>query len=199
MSNQTDSNTILHNEWYTRPKYIEAAREVMGGIDLDPASCAAANQIVKATRYYTKEDNGLTQSWYGRIWLNPPYGRSARMIGLHKSAIGAFVDKLLDFYAAGDVTQAIILATTEVNAKWFYPLWQFPICIPDHRVNFIVPIQQKNKYSQMFGTCFAYLGPNEQRFIEVFSQFGHIVKRVNTPQLKPTTIQLWTGESEAVS
>ncbi len=179
------------NEWYTRPKYIEAAKEVMGGIDLDPASCAAANQIVKATRYYTREQNGLEQPWFGRVWLNPPYGRSAKMAGLHKSSIGLFVEKLLASYAAGDVTQAIILATTEVNAKWFYPLWQFPICIPDHRVNFIVPIQQKNKYSQMFGTAFAYLGTNEQKFTEVFSQFGRIVKAIDTPEVKPIERELW--------
>ena len=181
------------NEWYTRPKYIEAAREVMGSIELDPASCATANAIVKAERYFTKEQNGILQEWRARsLWLNPPYGRSAKMVGLHQSSIKLFVDKCLDAYRRGDVLQAIILATTEVNAKWFYPLWQYPICIPDHRVNFIVPEQQKNKYSQMFGTCFAYLGPNDDRFAEIFSQFGHVVKTITRPPSKPIARELWT-------
>ncbi len=178
------------SEWYTQPKYIEAAREVMGGIDLDPASCAAANTIVKAVRYYTEEQNGLEQEWYGRVWLNPPYGRTVKMKAHRKSTIRLFTEKLVNSYQSGQVKQAIILATTEVNAAWFYPLWDYLICIPDHRVHFIVP-EQLHKYCQMFGTSFVYLGPDEARFAEVFSQFGHVAKSIARPKLKPMSKTLW--------
>lgn len=63
----------------------------MGGIDLDPASCAQANDIVRADRYYSIEDDGMTQPWFGRVWLNPPYGGQAEH----------FVERFIEFYVAG--------------------------------------------------------------------------------------------------
>ena len=62
-------------EHYTPAGIVDLARSLMGGIDLDPASCAKANEIIKAARYFTEEMDGLAQDWRGSIWLNPPGGR----------------------------------------------------------------------------------------------------------------------------
>ncbi|MEK0196157.1 hypothetical protein, partial [Microcoleus anatoxicus] len=47
------------DEHYTPENIVEAAREVMGAIDLDPMSCCEANSTVRATTFYAKEENGL--------------------------------------------------------------------------------------------------------------------------------------------
>jgi len=189
----------VSDEWYTLPRYIDAARKVMGEIDLDPASCEVANRTVKAKQFYTQEQNGLLLPWHGRIWLNPPYGRTANQQGKGLSTIRLFTEKLVQSYESGEVTAAIVLATAEVNAKWFQPLWAYPICVPNHRVNFLVShLPKSKKYSQMFGTVFVYLGPDTQKFAEVFCRFGHIVQRIQRPAQEIHASELWL-ESEKAS
>src|SRR5262249_52907862 len=55
------------NEWYTPGEFIESARSVMGSIDLDPATSALAQEVVRATRFFTKDDDGLTKEWCGNV------------------------------------------------------------------------------------------------------------------------------------
>jgi hypothetical protein len=53
----------------TPPHILKA----LGKFDLDP--CASLQQSKKtATRQFTIKDDGLSQDWFGRVWLNPPYG-----------------------------------------------------------------------------------------------------------------------------
>lgn len=73
------------NEWYT-PKYITDA---CGSFDLDP--CAAINYGPIATTNYTILDDGLKQEWFGRVWMNPPYGEHTKVwlerMSRHKNGI----------------------------------------------------------------------------------------------------------------
>lgn len=73
MSNAKHSSQSV--EHFTPHAVVEAARELMGGIDMDPASCAAANKYIRAAVFYSRRRNGLKhRPWYGRVFLNPPGG-----------------------------------------------------------------------------------------------------------------------------
>lgn len=166
----------LKNEWYTPFKYIEAAREVLGTIDLDPASCAQANETVQAKRYFTIEDDGLKQQWGGKIYMNPPFGTATGHIWAGKSNIAAFLHKLIAEYKVGNVSEAISLVRADPGALWFRQLWEFPLCFLCEDPYFERPDSTPTRHR--FGTAFVYLGPYEQAFINVFSRFGAVVRRV---------------------
>jgi hypothetical protein len=154
-------------EWYTPGRYIEAAREVLGGIDLDPASSELANETVQADEIFTQDEDGLVADWHGRVWLNPPYGKGT----------GLFTTKLVEEHAAGRVSAAVLLINAYgFDSGWFQPLWNHLLCFTDHRIIFTSP--QRGTGGPANANLFVYLGPDAQRFAEVFSEFGAIVRRV---------------------
>src|SRR5579859_1762991 len=180
------------NEWYTPARYIEAARAVMGSIDLDPASCELANRTVKAARFYSAKENGLAQEWSGNVWLNPPYARDNTKPNGQKSTINHWVRRLIQCYQLGGIKQAILLTTTRTDASWFELLWEYPVCFSNHHLYFNLGRDGdvfKNTHSgHMFGTCFVYLGKNEQTFIDIFSEFGTVARRVSQPKRAVTPL-----------
>jgi hypothetical protein len=57
------------DEWLTPPHVLTA----LGPFDLDP--CSPVNRPwPTAAAHYTAEDDGLSKTWTGRVFLNPPYG-----------------------------------------------------------------------------------------------------------------------------
>lgn len=157
--------TSESNKWYTPEHVIRSVWEVMGGIDLDPASCPEANETVGAKTYYTEKDDGLQQPWFGRVFCNPPYGGLA----------GDFAGRMYEFYGSG-VTEGILLlnAAAATNA-WFQPCFEGVLCFTNGRLQFAK--EGVKGESPVNGTVFVYFGPNERKFAEVFESFGNVVKR----------------------
>ena len=105
-------NVVQHSsetvEWYTPPEIIASARAVMGGIDLDPATCTAAQQYVKAHSCLTEEANGLNYRWVGKTFLNPPGGKAPEGSPTKSNAV-LWWSKLAHEYMVGNVEQAIFI------------------------------------------------------------------------------------------
>jgi len=153
------------NEWYTPSEYADMAREVMGSIDLDPASNEQANQVIKAATFYTKDDDGLKKQWSGNVWLNPPYSRDL---------MPAFVDKLKQSYIDGDVESAILVSHNNTDTAWFHNLASVAnaICFPKKRIKFY---RGNEVAAPTNGQAFFYLGNDTEKFASVFSGAGFVV------------------------
>lgn len=156
-----------NNEWYTPQEYIKAAREVLGDIDLDPASSDIANQTVQATHYLTAEVDGLAHEWSGRVWMNPPYS---------SDLIGQFISKLIQHYDEGKIEAAIVLVNNATETRWFQELAQnaFAICFPKGRIKYL-DSSGTPANTPLQGQAFIYFGENADLFKAVFQQFGVVL------------------------
>jgi len=99
------SSCMLSDTWLTPPWILDA----LGDFDLDPCAAPLPRLRPTAARHITRPDNGLSATWHGRIWLNPPYSREAVR----------WITKLADH---GEGT-ALVFARTETS--WFVnQVWQ---------------------------------------------------------------------------
>jgi hypothetical protein len=71
------------------------------------------------------------------------------------------------------VSEALVLTNTSYTAKrWFKNLFNGIMCFTNHQIQF----NSNGKNSQ--GSCFVYFGKDEDKFIEEFSKYGTLVKKV---------------------
>ena len=157
-------------EYYTPVEILEAARTVLGSFDLDPASCEEAQRNVRATTFYSLEDNGLSRPWRGRVWLNPPYGKTN---GRSNQEIWA--QRLVSEYLEGHVTEAVLLVKAALGYKWFEELFRdWPVCFARSRLSFILEDGNDEGQSKQ-GTALFYFGENVDLFARTFRQIGRII------------------------
>ena len=155
------------NEWYTPAVHLQAARAVLGGIDLDPASSPLANETVGADQIFTMADDGLNQPWAGKVWLNPPYSQPA---------IANFAEKLASEWQDGNLESAIALTHNYTDTAWFHRLATTcsAICFTRGRIGFVNPEGKKAAPTQ--GQAFFYFGQDVDTFVDQFGPIGFVVE-----------------------
>jgi len=175
----------------------------MGGLDLDPASCDEANGWIKAGEIFTREQDGYTKRWRGRVFLNPPGGLSDNLqrpvkpkcrltgaCGLPAGHAHEGVEssqkkwwfKLAHEVDVGNVSDAVfvcfsveLLQNTQVDTPddLSIPL-EWPICYPSRRVAYVKPGGGIGSQPP-HASCIIGVGSNWRRFEEAFAPLGHVV------------------------
>lgn len=150
-------------EWYTPAPIIDRVLQVLGTIDLDPCSNPAPYNV-PAVLHYTQADGGLWRPWPGRVYMNPPYGKT----------IGLWVSYLVDRVRIGQTTAAIALLPVRTESRWFVPIWSAPACcFVRGRLHFHGPAATES--DAPFASVLAYWGPDPARFAQVFKPLGHVL------------------------
>lgn len=85
--------------WLT-PRWI---LDALGEFDLDPC-CPPAMPWRTAKHMIHQPEDGLAAEWSGRVWLNPPYGRS----------MGLWMEKMAHH------GNGIALVFARTDTKWFH-------------------------------------------------------------------------------
>ena len=113
LDKQFSSNSV---EWPTPDSLFGPLNEEFG-FTLD---VAANSENAKCKDYFTKENNGLNNSWSGTCWMNPPYGRELKL----------WMKKASQEQLNGVTTVCLIPART--NTIWFHE-----IVLPNAEVRFV--------------------------------------------------------------
>ena len=175
-------------EYYTPTEVIEAARAVLGRIDLDPCSCQAANRVVQATTYFTRNDDGLRQKWSGRVWVNPPGRRAGQ-----KKSQARWWDCLVQHYMDGTVKAGIFLAFNlsllAVGRSSPLPAQAFPFVVFHRPLRYTRPDGRRMTvpYSRSMVILVSRSRAMLRRFTREFGHFGVV-----------TVPAVWADESRTV-
>jgi len=158
------------NEWYTPPEIIEAARAVLGPIDLDPSSCELANTVIQAATYHDKDDDGLQFPWAGTVWMNPPYDYPA---------IEHFSKKYAGHVRAGEITAGMVFVNNGTETEWFQTVADVSvaICFPSSRVPRWSPSREMT--SPLQGCALLYTGPDREGFCRRFASIGIVLVKAD--------------------
>jgi phage N-6-adenine-methyltransferase len=92
------------DDWSTPQAFFD---ELNTEFQFDLDVCASQSNT-KCARYYSVEDNGLSQKWEGVCWMNPPYGRG----------IKAWVKKAYESSLEGATVVCLFPARTDTS--WWH-------------------------------------------------------------------------------
>lgn len=144
--------------WLTPPHIVKA----LGAFDLDP--CGAPGHDLAARTYLLEcGDDGLRDPWFGRVWLNPPYGRAQE----------PFMRRMVE-HGRGT---ALIFARTETR-QWHQLVWPkaSAILFLEGRLSFLDAAGERAKANAGAPSALIAYGDEDAAHLAGAGLRGHLVE-----------------------
>lgn len=186
MKSKREKMTATGNaERYTSAEIVDATRVTLVTIDLDPASCAAANELVRASRFFDKASDGAAaaRSWAredgspSRVFVNPPSEgqgdvRKWWLKAMHEVAMG-HVSALAFLCFRIDAVQSMALGSAREGLPLPHDAWR---CEPIRRLSYRSPDDPEPK-NAMHSSAIFCVGPLDvvARFRKAFAPIGPVL------------------------
>ena len=145
--------------WNTPKEIIDKVLEFYCfKIELDPCSNSHLNPNIPSDFGITEAEDGLSQPWLAEtVFLNHPYSDSKRWIPYARQQ-----------YDCGNAKEIVMLIKLDISTKWFKSIANFPWVAINKRLKF-----GDATGAAPFQSAIFYLGPNFNRFFQVFGDLGH--------------------------
>lgn len=144
--------------WLTPKPLVKS----LGAFDLDPCG-APGHNLANRTYLLENGEDGLELPWFGRVWLNPPYGK----------AQAPFLDKMVE-HGNG---VALLFARTETDS-FFRRVWEAAdaILFLRGRISFLDAGGVKAKANAGAPSCLVAYGWNNVSSLYRSNLPGRVVK-----------------------
>lgn len=181
-------------EWITSYDLIASAHELLGGIELDPASSKTANSYVQAENFYSPSNDGLNcQQWFGNVYLFPPSGayfwdqKNSRWKMTRTSSPtltsshAVWFRRLYHAWISREIKQGLFFTNCPDMIRYDQRIFDFPVCILK-----TAPTLLRNTKEGVspYKTCtclIVYLQPADntqeatENFVEIYSPKGRVI------------------------
>lgn len=148
----------LSDVWLTPPEIVKA----LGPFDLDPCCPPKMPWPTAKVMFSLPADDGMVRPWFGRVWLNPPYGTET----------GDWLAKLAD-HGNGI---AIIFARTETT-MFFEQVWNRAdsLLFLRGRLNFYKPTGERGKINAGAPSVLVAYGEQNMKTLQACRIAGQFV------------------------
>jgi len=163
----------LSKDWGTPAVYVNAVRQVLGTIDLDP--CSNKFSIVRArVEYRLPTQDGLRESWdFRTIYVNPPYGSDQE----RGTRISQWLARCEEAHSKHHA-EVMALVPVATNTKhWKQHIWSAATSVAflyDTRLKFLVNGVPSAKGAPM-SCAMIYWGDKFEKFSGTFLKHGAVV------------------------